>query len=157
MTEIVLPGHLEARVLTRAQETEGAFDLVDSTMPPGAATPLHLHTRYEERLWVLEGALLVQCDTERVELTPGDFYRIPRNAPHMVRSTAGARALVISSPAAFAELLVRAGVPVVDGMPDGVFDPELFGRISAELGDQVLGPPGADPQHAGAREAGERR
>jgi mannose-6-phosphate isomerase-like protein (cupin superfamily) len=72
MTEIVLPGHLEARVITTAQETEGAFDLIDSTMPAGAATPLHLLTRYKERLRVLEGAILVHCDTERVELTPGD-------------------------------------------------------------------------------------
>jgi mannose-6-phosphate isomerase-like protein (cupin superfamily) len=148
MTEIVLPGHLHARVLTTAQDTEGQFDLVDTAMPPGAATPLHLHTRYEERLWVLEGALLVHCGSERVELTAGDFYRIPRNTPHMVRSVDGARALAISSPAAFAELLMRGGVPVSGGMPDGVFDPELFGRISAELGDQVLGPPGTESRNA---------
>jgi mannose-6-phosphate isomerase-like protein (cupin superfamily) len=150
MTEIVLPGHLHARVLTTAQDTEGHFDLVDTAMPPGAATPLHLHTQYEERLWVLEGALLVHCGSERVELTPGDFYRIPRNTPHMVHSIDGARALAISSPAAFAELLMRGGVPVGEGgTPDGVFDPELFARVSAELGDQVLGPPGTEPLDAG--------
>ena len=148
MTEIVLPGHLRARVLTTAQETEGHFDLVDTEMPPGAATPLHLHTQYEERLWVLEGSLLVHCGTERVELTSGDFYRIPRNTPHMIRSAEGARALAISSPAAFAELLMRGGVPAGEGMPDGVFDPELFARISAELGDQILGPPGTNPHEA---------
>lgn len=31
--------------------------MIDSFMLPGAATPPHLHTRYEERLFVTEGEL----------------------------------------------------------------------------------------------------
>lgn len=110
----------------------------------GCGHPLHLHTRYEERVWVLAGGLLARCADERIELGPGSFYLIPRESPHVIRSASGARALVSSSPAAFADLLIRGGVPAVDGVAVGAFDPELFERISIELGDQILEPPGTE-------------
>lgn len=61
----------------------------------------------------------------------------------MVSTSDGARALSISSPAAFAELLTRTGVPAEEADAIHRFGPELFARVSAELGDQVLGPSGA--------------
>jgi hypothetical protein len=57
--DVVLDQHLRARILTTSQDTDGRHDLVDASMSAGSSTPLHLHTRYEERLWVLEGSRAV--------------------------------------------------------------------------------------------------
>jgi hypothetical protein len=78
----------------------------------------------------------------RVDLGPGDDLTIPLHTPHMLSSPNGGRALTISSPAAFAELLERTAGPA--GAPTE-FDPEQFARVAGELGDEILGPPGAVP------------
>ena len=143
--EIVLGRELRARILTTAADTDGRHDLVDATMPAGGATPLHVHHRFDERLWVLEGEVEVHAGTDVRTLHPGDFYAIPRDTPHMLRSPRGSRALNISSPAAFAELLVRVGAPATAAGGEPELDPELFARVAAELGDEILGPPGTLP------------
>lgn len=73
----------------------------------------------------------------------------------MIRSgPQGARALNITSPARFAELIERTGVPAELAGPDAQLDVARFLEVSTALGDVVLGPPGTtpdqlDPQHVG--------
>lgn len=145
----VLGPGLQFTVLTRGSETDGRHDLVDGFKAPGATTPLHLHTRYEERLWVLEGELTVWCGEEKNVLGPGGFYAIPMNAPHaLAAGREGARNLTVSSPAGFSELVERAGIPAHLAGADTEMDLELLAEISADLGDVILGPPGTLPGSA---------
>ena len=66
--------------------------------------------------------------------------------PHIIQAgPAGARALNITSPAGFAELVERAATPAHLARPDTQLDMELFTKVTAELGDVVLGPPGTLP------------
>jgi mannose-6-phosphate isomerase-like protein (cupin superfamily) len=131
-------------VLTTGDETAGRHDITDGVMAAGSSTPLHLHTRYDERFFVVAGSLTIWAGSDRVTLGPGDFYAIPANTPHVIEAGPdGARALNISSPAAFAELVMRAGTPVGDVSPEVAA--ERFAAISAELGDEIIGPPGALP------------
>jgi hypothetical protein len=51
----VPPGARRA-ILTTAAETDGRHDLIEAVQPPGERTPLHLHTRYDERFWVVSGS-----------------------------------------------------------------------------------------------------
>jgi len=61
---------------------------------------------------------------------------IPLDIPHAIKAGPdGCRSLLMRSPAGFALL---AGL-------DTEIDLELFASVSAELGDQILGPPGAVP------------
>ncbi|MGW7517747.1 cupin domain-containing protein [Streptomyces sp. NPDC054796] len=144
--QYVLGQELRVSILTSAEETEGRHDVTDSFMPAGAATPLHLHTRYEERLWVVSGALTVWAGKERTTLRSGDFCTIPLHTPHAIKAEGeGARALNISSPAGFAELVARAGTPLRLATGDTELDAELFGAVAEELGDVLLGPPGTTP------------
>ena len=53
--------------------------------------------------------------------------------------------MLISSPAGFAELIARAATPAHLAGPDTETDLERFASVSAELGDQILGPPGTVP------------
>jgi mannose-6-phosphate isomerase-like protein (cupin superfamily) len=153
--EVVLGQALRATILTTASETDGRHDLTVATTVPGDQTPLHLHTRYEERFWVISGSLTVWAGPDKVTLTSGDYYAVPMNTPHAVQTGPdGARALLISSPAGFAELLARSGTPARLATPQTEFDADLFMAVTTELGDVILGPPG---NYTGRAPASHRR
>jgi mannose-6-phosphate isomerase-like protein (cupin superfamily) len=80
------PEKVRATILTTGAETGGRHDFTDSWLPAGSMTPLHLHTRYEERLWVVSGSLTVWAGPDKVTLGSGDYYRIPTDVPHTIRS-----------------------------------------------------------------------
>jgi quercetin dioxygenase-like cupin family protein len=144
--EFALGAGTRVRILTRGVETAGRHDLVEATQRPGEMTPLHLHTRYDERLWVIDGQLTVWAGREHYILGPGDFTTIPMHTPHAILAGAdGARALNISSPAGFAELVERTAVPAEVAGPDPQLDMDRFMAVTTELGDVVLGPPGTTP------------
>src|SRR4029453_3567820 len=44
-------------------------------------TPLHLHTRYEERIWVASGSLTVWSGPDMVVLRSGGYHLIPTDVP----------------------------------------------------------------------------
>ena len=142
----VLGQDLRATILTTAAETDGRHDMSECRQAPGSTTPLHLHTRYEERLWVIAGSLKVWAGPETLTLTSGDYYAIPMNVPHTVQAGPdGSHALNITSPAGLAELIERTGTPARLATAEPEFDADLFMAVTTELGDVVLGPPGATP------------
>lgn len=109
-------------------------------------TPLHLHTSYEERLFVVSGSLTVWAGADKLTLRSGDYYHIPLNVPHTIQSgPEDTRALLVTSPAGFAELIARAGTPAHLATSETGFDADLFMAVTTELGDVVLGPPGTTP------------
>ncbi len=137
---------LRATVLTTAEETEGRHDLTEGHQAAGDMTALHLHRRYEERLWVVGGEAEVWVGDQYAVLRSGDFVHIPRNVPHAVRAGAdGCHALNISSPAGFAELVARTGTPAELATAETELDMDLFMAVTQDLGDVVLGDPGALP------------
>ena len=143
--DYVLGQELTVRILTTGEQTSGRHDLVDAFQLPDTATPLHLHTRYEERLFVLEGECTVWVGPDMVQLRPGGYYAIALNTPHAIKAgPKGCRSLLITSPAGFAELIARAATPARLAGPDTEIDLEIFTSVSAELGDQILGPPPAN-------------
>jgi mannose-6-phosphate isomerase-like protein (cupin superfamily) len=144
--DYVLGQELRVRILTTGAETSGRHDLIDASPLPYTATPLHLHTRYEERFFVLEGACTVWVGPDTMQLGPGDYCAIPLDTPHAIKAGPnGCRSLLVSSPAGFAELIARAATPAHLAGPETETDLERFAAVSAELGDQILGPPGTLP------------
>jgi quercetin dioxygenase-like cupin family protein len=140
------PEKVRATILTTGAETDGRHDLLDTVLPAGSMTPLHLHTRYEERVYVITGSLTVWVGEERLTVPAGGYYHIPLNVPHTVQANAeDTHAILISSPAGFAELVARAGTPAHLATPDTEFDADRFMAVTTELGDVVLGPPGTTP------------
>ncbi|MEH1969581.1 cupin domain-containing protein [Nostoc sp.] len=121
--------------------TGGQYDLIEGYFPPGTQTPPHRHTRYSEQLYVLEGEFTVWAGENKVVLSPGDSYLISLGTPHVVAvlSDKPARGLVVAAPSAFARLIEATGT-VDENEP---IDMALYNRISAETGDELLGPPGA--------------
>jgi quercetin dioxygenase-like cupin family protein len=149
------PERVLATILTTGAETDGRHDLIDSVLPSGSTTPLHLHTRYEERVYVISGSLTVWVGPDKLTVGSGGFYHIPLNVPHTVQAGAeDTHAILISSPAGFAELVARAGTPAHLATPETEFDADLFTAATTELGDVTLGPPGTTPAELDKREGG---
>jgi mannose-6-phosphate isomerase-like protein (cupin superfamily) len=140
------PERVRVTILTSGDETDGRHDLIDSVLPAGSMTPLHLHTRYEERVYVISGSLTVWVGPDKLTVGPGGLYRIPLHVPHTVQAgSEDTHAILISSPAGFAELVARAGTPAHLATSETEPDLELFMAVTTELGDVVLGPPGTTP------------
>jgi quercetin dioxygenase-like cupin family protein len=140
------PERVQATILTTGEETDGRHDLLDTVLPAGSMTPLHLHTRYEERVYVISGSLTVWVGPDKLTVGAGGFYHIPLNVPHTVQAGAeDTHAILISSPAGFAELVTRAGTPAHLATSETEPDLERFMAVTTDLGDVNLGPPGMTP------------
>ena len=129
-------------------DTAGRYDLVEGGGHPGFQSPLHRHNRYAEQFYVLEGQLTVWAGDQTAVLRPGDVFTVPAGVAHAVAVTGDrpGRALAVASPSGFARLVMGAGTPGTgSGPPAGPPDTALFYRTCAEVGDEVLGPPGTLP------------
>ncbi|MGH2412855.1 MAG: cupin domain-containing protein [Microcystaceae cyanobacterium] len=126
--------------------TGGKYDLIEGYFPPGSQTPPHLHTRYSEQLYVLEGEFTVWAGENKIVLNAGESFLIPIGTPHVVAALGDkpARGLVVAAPSAFARLIEAVGTQDETGAPDMA----ALDRISVEIGDEILGPPGALPSAA---------
>jgi quercetin dioxygenase-like cupin family protein len=139
-------------VLADRTITGGRYDLIEGWVPPGTQGPLHRHSAYSEQLYVLDGEFTVWTSGRKAVLRPGDDLFIPAGTPHVVAATGDVpgRALVVASPSGFARLITEAGVPDEGGgvPPSAAPDLDVFFRVCAELGDEILGPPGTLPDEA---------
>ena len=119
--------------------TRGQYDLIEGYFPPGTQTPLHCHTRYSEQLYVLSGEFTVWAGENKTVLKAGETFLIPPGTAHAigVLSDKPARGLMVASPSAFARLIAEVGTQNENEIPDM----ELAQRISAEIGDEILGSP----------------
>lgn len=139
---------LDVRILVTSEDTDGRHDLVDAFQFPNTATPLHLHTRYEERLAIVEGSCTIWLGDDTLQVSAGDFVTIPRHVPHAIKAgPRGCRTYLTTSPAGFAELIARTATRAddADAEPGAELDVALFAAVAAELGDEILGPPGMVP------------
>jgi mannose-6-phosphate isomerase-like protein (cupin superfamily) len=130
-------------ILADHTTTVGQYDLLEGYFPLGTQTPPHRHTRYSEQVYVLEGEFTVWINDQKIELTTGETIMIPVGTPHVFAAIGDvpARGLVVAAPSAFARLIATVGT---QDRADPL-DMELFDRISAEIGDEILGSPGTLP------------
>ena len=95
---------------------------------------------------MITGSITVWIGQDKLTVGPGGYYHIPLNVPHTLRAgDEDTHALLISSPAGFAELVARAGTPAHLVTPATEPDLALFQAVTTELGDVTLGPPGMVP------------
>ncbi len=123
--------------------TNGQYDLIEGYFPSGTQTPLHRHRRYSEQLYVLEGEFTIWANENKFVLSAGESFLISPCTPHAIGvfSDRPARGLIVAAPSSFARLIAEVGTRDEIAAPDMA----LFERISAEIGDEILGLPGALP------------
>lgn len=136
-------------ILSDEQKTNSLYDMIEGRISAGVETPLHRHTKYSEAIYVLAGEFTVYTDTRVVILPPGGHTFIPINTPHVVLASGKEenRAITVASPSGFAKLIREAGTPgSFDSLPtDQSNEMSLFLKLSEEIGDVLLGPPGSRP------------
>ena len=146
MTESIWFLGARFNIIADATATGGKYDLVEGYFPSGIQTPPHRHMRYTEQVYVLEGEATIWAGEDKHVLHPGQSFLITLGTPHVVASLSDkpARMLVVASPSSFARLVAETGT-LEETAPQ---DTALVERISAEIGDELLGAPGDLPSAA---------
>lgn len=74
--------------------------MTETTTPPGAGAPPHIHHEGEEAFYVLDGALRFQIGERTVDVAAGAFVLVPRGVAHAFTNSGPvpARYLVLYSP-----------------------------------------------------------
>lgn len=127
-----------------ADDTGGAFSLIEQLVTPAGNPPMHVHRHEDEAFYVLDGEVEVTIGGERRVARRGDFVFGPRRVPHTYAVLGDeARLLVLSSPGGverfFRAVGEPAGAPV---LPEPkVPDPERLVPVAAAHGIDILPPP----------------
>ena len=122
-------------------ETGGAFTCVEATLAAHTSgPPLHINTREDEAVYVLEGTMTFQLEDQRITAPAGTFLLLRRGVPHTFAnlSDASARFLGFITPAGF-EGYFRETAALLQG--GGPVDPNAMIAVAQRYGGIPAGPP----------------
>src|SRR3954452_4660623 len=133
LSEPVLSGPGAGRTVTHGSGTStelklageqsgGDWAVVEWRGRAGDEPPVHTHTREDETLYVLEGAITAYVGDQTIEVQAGSYAALPKNVPHRLTVRGEeARLLVTLEPAGAEYFLVPRD--------DSDADPARFGLI----------------------------
>src|SRR5262245_60624563 len=94
---------LGTKLLLSADQTGGAFGLVEHDLPAGQlGSPVHTHADEDEYSYVVSGTLSALVGDEVVEAGPGEVVAKPRGIPHAFWNAG-------DEPVVFVELITPGG------------------------------------------------
>ena len=136
LTEPVLSGPGAGRTVTygsgsraelklEGEQSSGDWAVVEWRVRAGDEPPLHTHTREDETVYVLDGAITAYVGGQRIDVEAGSYAALPKNVRHglAVRGEE-ARLLITLEPAGAEYFLVPRD--------DSDADPARFGLIIHE-------------------------
>src|ERR671917_1892795 len=127
-----------------AEETNGAFILLEDRMAQGKTTPLHNHPNLDETLIVLEGEILFYADKREHRLGPRGVAVAPRGAAHAFMVTSeSALILALQTPGSGEAFYREASQPASAETDPGRTDWERLRAAAERHPDtiEILGPP----------------
>lgn len=68
----------EMNIKVLAEETSGAYSLVESVLPPGGVIPPHVHATEDENNYIVEGEMLMTIGDSTYHATAGSFIIAPK-------------------------------------------------------------------------------
>ncbi len=118
----VAPGAGEARwvggecltLKVRGVDSQGAVAIVESTVQPGYAPPLHIHLHESEAFYILEGEFVFTIGDQEIPAPAGSLISVPRGRLHRFRNAGSApgKMLIVFWPAvAFEDFVAEVGTP----------------------------------------------
>src|SRR4051812_12963013 len=115
-------GGSSAELKLAGEESGGDWAVVEWRVRAGDDPPIHTHTREDETIYVLEGAITAFVGDQRIEVEAGSYAALPKDVPHglTVRGDE-ARLLVTLAPAGAEYFLVPRD--------ENDADPARFGLI----------------------------
>src|ERR687883_1488754 len=141
-----------------AEETDGAFILLEDRMMRGKTTPLHTHPNLDETIIVLEGEILLYAEEREHRVGPRGVAVALRGAPHAFMVTSeSALILTMQTPGSGEAFYRDASEPSTDDTDAGR-PPDLDRlRAAAERHPdiiEILGPPPFEAAKEGAATVG---
>jgi quercetin dioxygenase-like cupin family protein len=133
LNDPVLTGPGEGRTVTSGQgssaelklggeQSGGDWGVVEWRLHAGDEPPIHTHTREDETLYVLDGAITAFVGDQRIDVESGSYAALPRDVPHGLRVRGDeARLLLTFEPAGFEYFLVPRD--------ENDADPSRFGLV----------------------------
>ena len=112
-------------------QSGGDWAVVEWRVRAGDEPPLHVHTREDETVYLLDGAITAYVGGQQIDVEAGSYAALPKNVPHTLAVRGDeARLLVIEEPAGVEYFLVPRD--------DSDTDPAKFGITLIEEHAQVM-------------------
>ena len=127
-----------------AEETDGAFMLLEDRMVRGKTTPLHTHPNLDETLIVLEGEILVYAEGREHRIGPRGVAVAPRGVPHAFMVTSESALILALQTPGSGEAFYREASELATAETDPARTDWDRLRAAAERNPdtiQILGPP----------------
>ena len=138
-----IPGGVSLRTLITGTDTGGSFALLEICVPRGGEPPLHLHTREDEYVYVLEGNVTFCVGGERIACTAGACLLLPRGEEHtFIVTSQQVRLLIVLKPAGLEDFYRELSRPseLTSGEAGLAFDGvERLITIAAHYGVEITG------------------
>ena len=132
-------------IKARADDTGGALGVLEGTFyDEGYGPPLHVHTREDEVMYVLEGQIRFRVGDDEFVAAPGAWVWQPRGVPHTFKvESEGARALIVFTPGGIERMFEEGGVPAGESAEPPAqqeYDLEAATALAKQFGFDVVGP-----------------
>src|SRR3954447_14055593 len=75
-------GGSSAELKLAGEQSGGDWAVVEWRVRAGDEPPMHTHTREDETLYVLEGAITAYVGDEKIDVEAGSYAALPKNMPH---------------------------------------------------------------------------
>jgi len=122
-------GGSSAELKIAGEQSGGDYGVVDWHVRRGDEPPLHVHTREDETLYVVEGSITAYVGDQTIEVEAGSYAALPRGIPHGLTVRGEAAHIVITLAPAGAEYFF---VPRDESDADAAkFGIELKGAVPA--------------------------
>jgi quercetin dioxygenase-like cupin family protein len=104
----VTSGHgSSAELKISGEESGGDWAVIEWRLRAGDEPPIHIHTREDETLYVLEGAITAFVGDDQIEVEAGSYAALPKDVPHgLIVRGEEVRLLLTFAPAGTEYLLV---------------------------------------------------
>src|SRR5918999_1603391 len=114
-----------AELKLAGEQSGGDWAVVEWRVRAGDEGPVHSHTREDETVYVLDGAITANVDGQSIEVEAGSYAALPKNVPHgLTVHGEEARLLITLEPAGAEYFLVPRD--------DSDADPAKFGLVIHE-------------------------
>lgn len=129
-------------ILLDGAATEGQLTMMRTSLPEGAASPVHMHSAEDEMFLLLRGSGIFWFGDDRLELGEGGVVYLPRDVPHAYRFTSAVDLITICTPSGSEGFFRQAGHDLRIAKPDGwAITPASLGAAAAAHGVTIVGPP----------------
>ena len=130
-------GNFTISVKATAEQTGGAFTLLEAAEPPDFGPPMHIHHDAGEAFYVLEGEYRIFVEEREFACPAGSFIYIPAGIRHGFRvGGVASRKLNLYTPAAMVGYFDELSAALASGSADDA----LLDGIARDYRMEIVGP-----------------